>query len=286
MRNWRKESKENGPGSSGQPPRASAVPPTPRRVRQVEVVLASPSSNDASTLGITDTTFFESLHKLVHLFVEEFPSEPFFTESWSSLNGQSDSEKAARGRKYAAQFHKDFKAYYPLILQKSDSVFALPHPLFTQYKALSKWTSLPEESRTKVWDLSSSLVQTATLSSVLSKCSSQMLSTLTTFSGDVFAKMKSGELDLSSMMSNPAMIMSLMSNKLNVSEIEEFGRTLSEDGDAQTMMMTMMSAMSNNGMPIDVGKMAGLAESMGGIDLASVLSGMGLGGVRSDMDMD
>ena len=254
--NWRQGRKSASAPKAAPAPSESTSVPT--------------SSEVPDAYETTFTTFVDTLIEGADLGKSEWSSEPWFDEQTRKLRALG-AEKGAEGRKLALLFYSDFGAYFAMITKKDDAFFSLPHPLFSELKASTKWASLSMVNRDKVWSLGSSLVQLGTLANLYSKCSQPMLKTLSGFSTDLFAKLQSGELDMATM--NPMALGQMVMGGLDAADLEEFGRSIASEGNLETLMSTMTGALSSD--PKMSGAMGLLSGALGGSGgMAGLLSSL------------
>ena len=174
-----------------------------------------------------------------------------------------DFEDESAVKTLQGEFAALFSPFFGKLDARDDSILLEEslQPLFTALDAVNKWKNSTEDTRNAVWEYVKQMVQSATIRDVYAKCPPQMMNKVATMADSIVKGLENGSLDLSKI--NPVEMSKQMLEGMDPKEIEVWANSIMKDGNMESMMRLMTSAMGGGnvaGMPMDPSMIASMMD--------------------------
>lgn len=153
-----------------------------------------------------------------------------------------------------AQFTRDFKPFYTRINSQDAAVLEEPIEALVKVGALGKFNGASDDIRKTCWEYAKQIVQAATVGDVYAHCPETMVKRVASMADSIVKQMESGTFDMSKL--NPAEISKQMMADMRPEDLEEWGRSLMNSGNMESIM-SMMGGMLGGGGLGALGSLAG-----------------------------
>lgn len=216
----------------------------------------------------------ERFGQLVFQFLEascEVWSTDTVLAEWKATFDANNAEPAKAKeftQRLFTQFVAEFKPLYPKLNAKDMSVFDEPLELFVKANVAQKMKAADEGTRDTVWEYIKQIVQSATIGDVYSSCPDEMIKRVAGMADKIVKQIETGAFDISQL--NPAEISKQMMEGIDPAQIEEWGKSLMNSGNIDSIMGMMSGLMGQGASTPFGGQMPALNPAM----IASVMQGM------------
>lgn len=152
--------------------------------------------------------------------------------------------------KAITMWHESVSPYYQMCADRDDNVMDADVAMVKQLKMKEKWTSdLHPETKEAVWEYINQLNQFANMYCIYQSVPGGMLGTIQNIAADIAGKISNGEMSMNDL--NLQRLGQQVAGALSASDIEEFGRNMTQGGAEQQMQQlgfmynSLQSIMSN-----------------------------------------
>lgn len=200
-----------------------------------------------STVYVFYHTAIDFARKLHEWYPEEKSFKDFLdqeNEKYKTLDVKTEFDVVEGADEYARLIHQLFSNHYSTVLSKNTDFFKLD--VFESFHAYDKYMGATEDQKEKIWECFRNLIQYSSMVNMYAKVPSTMLSTIKNMAGSLVEKIQTGDVDFSNL--NPMQIGEMMMKDIDTKDIENFGRSLLEEGNIENLMAMMQSTLSNSNM--------------------------------------
>lgn len=218
--------------------------------------------NPAEASDLLLERFGQITYQFLEASCEVWPDDDIL-KAWKAKYDEANAEPR-RAKVFVqvlfAEFTRDFKALYARIQSQDPTVVDEPLDFLIKIRAAAKYRDAPEDVRSTCWEYAKQIVQAATVGDVYANCPEKMVQRVASMADSIVKQMESGTFDMSKL--NPAEISRQMMQDMKPEELEEWGRTLMNSGNMESIMSMMGGLLGGGGLSALTGNPGALDPNM------------------------